>query len=562
MNPRTFLFLSILLFRENVIAYPHLISRDSDTIAPGSDSNWINGIGAGASLIYQFGKDAVDGTDFNNVKDFLFPPKTTPPITDPKDAPISPEPPAPALDQNANPSATHTFSIELKSKDCDENSPQAMRDNCQVPIPKLVHAVDCYENAAVAEATNEAVTQALKKEVLRNEGFGSTEVQICAIPGCGVLFWAADLTPAQMLRIGALPGVQGFASDRPIMTTDDPNLAQGWSDDLSSGLHEKRAVVSKNNAFKDLAFLSTALGQTPMPEYHYFEEAGEGITGYIVGPGMRRHREIPPRQIRQWLFGLDAALSKTEPGPDFSGTCDVSKLIGTRLGVVSKAQIVVVKIIPTIKSFLSGLTKVVEDLQRRRDAGEQTKGFSVLQTSIYWEDGVEYADKSLHENALRVVLSVLLHGYQIPVVVPAGNARGTDRKINILPATLASEELFPIITVDASNLFGQLMPASNSGGTISAPGMVECASFDPSRGGQVIDTAGGTGISAIVTAGLAMYFASIEEVRNNLLAKDNFAAALRDYIVLNGYVRTTGNVRAVWNGLDPTKPDSNYGWSY
>ena len=560
MNFWTFLFLYLLLVRENVLGNPHLLTRDEDTTAPGSASNLVNGFGAAGSLIYQYGKDLLDGTDYNNVKDLLIPPKTTPPITDP-----SSEPPAPALNQNANPTVTYPLSLPLDSKDCDENSPQALRDECQAPSPKIVYAIDCNENAAVAEATNDAVTQVLKKEVLRNEGKGSTEVQICSIPRCGVLFWAADLTPAQMLRIGAMPGVRGFASDSPILSADDPSLVQGWSDDLSGGLHEKRAVVSKSNEYKDLAFLSTALGETPLPEYHYFEEAGEGITGYVVGPGMRAHEQIPKRQISRWLFGLDAGFTKTEPAPDFTGTCDISKLIGPRVGVVSKAQIVVVKVAPSVKGFLSGLTEVIGDLQRRSSAGEKIPGFNVLQTSLHWEDRDEFADNIQNKSGLRTVLMILFQTYQLPIVVPAGNARGTDRRINTIPAKLATDQFFPLITVGASNLFGQLLPFSTLGSTISAPGLIQCASFEQSRRGytEVISGEGGTGAASVVTAGLAIYFCSIEEVRNNLLAENkNFAAALRDYISLNGYVRTRGNTRAVWNGLDPTKPNDNYGWTY
>lgn len=572
MNRWIFWVLSLLLLHGKAVANPHnLSSRDESAVDDNKSPNFLNGLGGAASLIYQYGKDFIDGTDYNYVKDFLYPPKTVPPITNPtKGDQLAPGTTLPgALDTGSQPEKAYNLHLSVpiakpNTKSCDENTPEALRDECQVPTLKMVYAVDCGKDSALAKTTNQAVTRALQEEVARNALTEFSKVETCTIPNCGVLFWAAYLTQTQMLRIGALPGVKGIASNRPMKRADDPNLAKDWSNE-PAGVHQKRAVRSRPNEFQDLAFISTALGETPLRRYHFLEEGGEGVTGYVVGEGMRSHSQIPAGKIRKWLYAADAVLSGADGPPDYIGTCHISKLIGFSVGMLTKAEIIIVKTNIDMKSFLFGLVAVAEDLTRRSGAGEELRGFNVLHASLYCEDVPNDPDMILHVHGLRIIAGLLIHTFQLPIVVPAGNTYTTYNSINVFPAKLALDEFFPLIVVGGINLRGQLVSFSMRGPplTICAPSVVQCARFETSESGRItetIDLAGGTGAASILTAGLGIYFLSIADVRNRLLGEENLAVALRNYIVLNGYVRTTGDTRAIWNGLDPTSPDENYGW--
>lgn len=560
-----FSLILLLMLRQKVDATPHLIARNEESFplpSPPSLPNPIPGI-------IDFGQDVIDGTEnlFKSPAEVV--PKTSPPITkpDPGEQPF-PVPANPDFVTDTNPPTTYHLSLPLtipESKDCDLlNLPGTqVSEECQIPSPKIIYPVDCNEDESFGSATVKLITQSLKKEVAKNKGRGSTEVDVCEIPICRVLFWAAELTDAQVLRMLLVPGVKDIAVDQPIQSGNDPQLASDWSEELTNERHKKRAVLARRNKFKDLAFISTALGNAPSEDYHYFEENGKAVVTYAVCEGLGSHQQVRPKNIRGWLFAKGAPPGKSDNSFTSAGTCDISKLVGVDLGVANDGEVIVVKIKRTVESFLAGLSAVARDLEKREKRGEQTRGFTVLQSSMYWIDDEKLIDSAKHKAALKIALNILINTYQVPLVFAAGNnLEGGYKDIDTLPAKLSTDQFYPMIVVGSVNLQGVTYPWSQGGLalTITAPGAIECAGFD--KGRQITRVVKGTGVSAGITAGLAMYFLSIQEVRNHLLSQDNLASALRDYIVLSGYVRTSPKAldRAIWNGLDPTRPNDNYGW--
>lgn len=417
---------------------------------------------------------------------------------------------------------------------------------------------------------------------------------------CGVAFWGARLKSKEVNKLRNMEGVKGIEKDIPIkdlgivdnqdpmMFQNDLNVNRVWGSESNPVPQNRRRsksrtpVISRPNPMRNLAFISTPRNRRYVsPQYNSFINSGRGTTGIHIGLGVDpSHRSFHRRGqsiIQKWIFGEEASNITEDGGLDdglnkATSTCHASIIAGDPFGVVTQSELVIVKVAPTLHSFLSGLQKVVNELDELGDAFSE--GRYVLSTSLgwWWEEDRE----TFNSGMLKFLLDELIWEFQVVVVVAAGNRlglQGLSQNPSHFPAVLAKDDRFPMIVVGAVNpIDGRKYDWSNLmiPFPITAPGIAKCAG----RNGE--DTFGrGTGVATSHVAGLALYFLSLDDLGDSLRSQLAYAVldtmildlsvqlsvpgAVRRYIFLNSYARFIGAPSSIWNGLDPDSlPD--YDW--
>ena len=433
---------------------------------------------------------------------------------------------------------------------------------------KIAYRVIIYPMTCSATADNNAITQIILGFVGIGGYYASLDRQR------GVSFWATSLTLDQSERLRKTKGVKGVAPDGIVTNVSSrKRQKQKQNQDISvnNNRPEKRnrikkrdGITSRLNKEKDLAFLSTAKHWILRPIYYYFRKAGRGTMIYSLNFGVEEnHPEFTANSnIQNWLYGRDAIVYRSDDDIHASGTCNLSKSIGSTLGVSNLAWATVVKVARSISSYLSGFQVVINDLDQKPP--ETVQGWTVFETSLGWElDDPDIENDELNQDFLKRMLSILSNEYKMVVVVPAGNYDGINlgqdryQDISRIPALYSTEETLSVITVGAVDQgTGHPFIWSNGGTalTISAPGTGTCAGRDNNK----IDNEGTNNASSII-AGLALYFLSLEDMGPQIRGEVNMAQALEKYIVGIAYERPDTTVKSAFNGLNPNDPN-DFGW--
>lgn len=362
---------------------------------------------------------------------------------------------------------------------------------------------------------------------------------------CGAFFWAAKLTPEQCQAIGKLPGVRGIAPDEYIYEEKGLPTYHGQ---IKGKRREKRDMVEKrdgsvviqDDSLPDLAFISVSpdSSMSDSSRYSYFSEAGGGVTVYSLDAG-DVDLATPGLTIKNKLFSLDVAPSLSNP--DNHATCIASKVSSVRFGVAKKADLVVAVMGSQIKSFLDGLRKIIDDIDRRGDDGEPIYGHNVVTISKGFR-----ITNDINRSVMEQLFKDLLDDYQTVVVVSAGNDYFAENApVFEDPALLSLRPEFPIITVGAVSNDGTTLGMTRTGPSVvvSAPGDVTCSGV----GGRTINMQG-TSFSAPAVAALAAYLLSVYPA---LRENDHIPRAVRDFMVSTAYIRPGGKDKAIWNLMYP-----------
>lgn len=452
-------------------------------------------------------------------------------------------------------------------------------DNCDQSMEKVVWPMNCESEEQNTNTERVMSEMGVKFFTIIDPG--------CVVQG-GAFFWLVPkITPqqTQALYRQTGSGVRAIqdnpplefteSSERPARTQVPANHRKRRSS--SNNFFSKRARVSvvKQNSDQALAYLSTGPAMRNSGIYSYFSPAGAGVRVYVLGSGFNYvSEEFSDRSI-SWIFANDVSPQKSDAATDtptgrfsgggggssssssnsrptypHSGTCLVSKVLGKYHGVAKRADLTMVKMRPSVGSFLSAISQVIQSLRKKG----LTKGRVVLN----FTGG--FVPKGRSDNfaiACERIINILVNELQVVVVTSAGGSRREAyADISTLPALLSLEH--NIITVGAvlastepvgDLMNGQRFPWSRGGPalTVSAPANGQC--MGP-FGGEVDISTGGDVISTAIVTGLVAYILSLPDLGDSLRAegKDTPEAVIR-WLKLMSYRRFQAQ-ESVWNGLD------------
>lgn len=534
MNLHMFLFSLIIVSWNPVTASPH--ARPDEGVPSFIIPDLIEGAG-----------DAVNGI-INFFQDFRISPPVSPkvpPLVNPQGAnPSNTEEKQPPSSEPERSPPPPVDAIPVSTEECGPESNQ----NCEKGTVQNIYPLDCTNTEE-----NTAITGELREMAPEPNGVYITEDK-----SCGIKIWTVKLTPTQVKTIRGRNGVRNMAPDGPIVV-DNPPAADSSGEDKRTKVKKRDSIRSRIDIGKDLAFFSTPPLQETTTEFSYFASAGEGVTVYFLSRGADpSHFEFSRvvssysdrvSMISYWLYAKDTPMGEMDEDPDHRGSCGLSKIIGYRNGLASKAKAVVIKVVFKISSVLNGLWQMVNHLIYRRSQGEDTRGYTVLVMEYGWPDQM-----GANEEALEEILSILLSKYQVVVVVPTSIGSSYKSKITMVPATFYPD--LPIITVGAiDTVRGGLYSWSPPGTKIVvvAPGYVQCA--DPYRGRSSSRQLLGAEFAGDSVSGMVAGMLANPDLGGNIRASESVPETTLRWIQTKSWAAHGSSLKRAWNGITPGQPD-------
>ncbi|KAK2023989.1 subtilisin-like protein [Colletotrichum zoysiae] len=370
-----------------------------------------------------------------------------------------------------------------------------------------------------------------------------------------VVFFKAGINPNQADAIRQAPGVGGVFLDETLGVDQLPSSEQAplsfasrRSIDTDTPGSPKASVRNpadiklQSDAVNSLKVISQPAGAklTELPGYGYAEEAGKGVTIYVIDTGvnainpewssMPGHKDI--------LYAPGAAKTKK----DFlnHGSCVASKAGGPVYGTAKNADMVVVKVPRHLhtSAVFTAILEVSNDIFKKK-----LKGKAVINMSL----GHLIPDE-LHSAYEQLLDS--LTAMDVVIVTASGNdAEKGVNDVTHYPALLGPTT--DIIVVGAVDNAGYRAPFSQGSGiqlNVSAPGYVDCA-----NGKAHPDTQGrwGTSFAAPAVAGVIAVWLSQDEYKAKLQVEGQVAARVKKMVQDLAYSRVEGQPPVIWNGIDP-----------
>lgn len=352
-----------------------------------------------------------------------------------------------------------------------------------------------------------------------------------------------------------MPGVEAIVPDTPCTSNSFSKVHKN---------HKKTQgdkIVVDRQAPEHLAHISTPpASQNYDQKYARFENAGEGIIGYIVDTGSRLDNDdITTHHICTAVIYSSRVDQKMSGDENEHGLCMMSLTGGARYGVIKKANLIMVKInLDYTSSFYDAFIEIMNHLDARQAGWKHVRGYTVIATSI------GSSRSPINEHKAELLFRELIHYYQVVIITSSGNVRDEPHysEINTWPAILALKPGLPIITVGAVDITnGETYPWSRGGSalTLAGPGSGWCAHGS----GQGSIYADGTSFSAAIVAGEVIDVLWRKYLRAHLNLQENalpnpqtsVAQKVRDYLLSKAYVRGSGDVKSIWNGLWPDDPE-------
>lgn len=405
----------------------------------------------------------------------------------------------------------------------------------------------------------------------------------------GVWFWVGTFTPEQIETIKKAVNVVK-AVERDVLLESDfrsgPTASNRdpvqFQQDLTAAplveefSLEKRAepgiqsVIRQKKANPSLSFLSTPAGKQLSGVYAFFRPRYFTMV-YLLEFGLNEnHPEIskivdlfdltdeygPERRFKEkdWW-----KRRPSTPEEIFRGTCLASIVNSKKNGVArglgdgfsAKRRNRVVKIRNHLWSLLDGLQFL--DLATTRNTylidyrvAVIPFGWNVSEGNISLEDALAEVELLIERMINKQVIFVVAAGG------PEHPTKVTARR-NYYPAHLA--ERLPIIVVGAVDVFtGEKPPWALDPPYVTVSG--------PAQGYCLDQEAIGTSVASAYVGGLVAYFSALPDVGAYLRAQPSLPLAMIDYLQRLAYPRSQdpshSAQRAVWNGLDASKPGKKY----
>ena len=340
-----------------------------------------------------------------------------------------------------------------------------------------------------------------------------------------------------------------------------PNTERDYPQDHAKLKKRRGAIQIDRGVTPNLSFISSP-GLTGKHDYYYPGGPYRRIRIYSLEYGVQAtHSEFTspgePSIIQKFLYSPNLKLDeRTATDGDKEnpwGTCALSVTCGRTMGVFKKPTAVVVKAPRTAGGFLAGFQEVLNDLILRPPTANIGYTIFVIHDLIDNDDAYTVA-------RLKQLVNEIVNTHGVVLVSPAGYALGPDPKIGY-PSAMSEDKSTSIIvagSVDLAN--GEISSYTQPGPyiTVGAPGTVDCAS---ASGNSDTILLWGHAYAAASTAGVAALLLADPEIGNLLRTRTiGPARATKECIVELSRQKGAGILMSIWNGVDPTQPDHNYGW--
>ena len=150
-----------------------------------------------------------------------------------------------------------------------------------------------------------------------------------------------------------------------------------------SNIKKRASIVVQRPAGTELAFVSTPPETLPS-DYAYFDNAGKGITVYLIADGLQPlNNELTGRVKDKWIYTV--GVPQTQLDPQGSGTCVGSIIVGKEHGVAKEAKLVVVKIDSgNWSTYFDAFGTIIGKLRKKVKEGEKVAGYTIVATSSGW----------------------------------------------------------------------------------------------------------------------------------------------------------------------------------
>lgn len=403
---------------------------------------------------------------------------------------------------------------------------------------------------------------------------------------CGTWFFTASLTPSQ---------IQQLMSEEIGIKFIEPDVEMEVDTEISSGvrkrqlnnlhLHRQSRVQKRvepnfilvlSSAPAYMVHISTAPNRLNQYEkYAYFDSAGTGATIYWIGhqfympnPDLGMYRMAENRLMAEGISPDSEEWTRVTAGDH--GGCMLSIIGGFDHGLLplnpereDGLRLKIVRVNPSMSSFLSGIQAIITELGLRTERNERVGTYTVISTALLVRNS-QFGRMLQAEAAL--LFQVLTTQYQAVVVVSSGTRNLGPTPENVWPATIAQYPATPIIVVSGVHYYlSRPLPSAGPFITLNAPRFATCKQIT-----NDVEIAGISPAIAIVTA-LAADMLTRPKVRTKLfidnpdLAPDEqklmalrpVSANIRDYLDSLAFDHGSHGVRGVWNGLDPDVLDIN-----
>ncbi|KAK2050944.1 subtilisin-like protein, partial [Colletotrichum caudatum] len=378
------------------------------------------------------------------------------------------------------------------------------------------------------------------------------------------VFYKAKVKPKQVNDISNKPGVSGVFIDEiwkeELLPSSTPlpsvSLQRRTPGSPKTNVHKPAQVRLQSNAVNELKVISQPPGTrlSELPGYAYADEAGKGITIYVLDTGVNV-------QSREWYmmsgkksFLYVAGAVKTETDFQNHGSCVASKAAGPVYGTAKNANIVAVKMPNkmTVSAMFAALVEIGNDVYKKNLGGKAIINIS---------NQPRLAD--VHSStvvAYKLQIASLIAD-DIVIVTGSGNDRedGHDG-VTGYPALLGPT--MDIIVVGAVTDRGYRAPFSQGTGsalTVSAPGYVTCADGSDLLGGNqerhgtsfVFESFSCFLKAAPAVAGVIAVWLSQPEYKSRLQVPGKVAANVKKMVQSLAYSRAQGEPVVIWNGINP-----------
>lgn len=506
---------------------------------------------------------------FNNLPLQLLPQEPKPVFNDGSQDPIAP--PLKTPDINLDVTGERTWDAD-ECNDSTASPPDFERDSgggvvrqCDGAKQYLIWPVNCEDKVQNANTQNLIGAT--------DRGYLTSTNPLCAVKG-GVFFWLAEFTLEQIAALKNAGGVRAAVPNGPYSFGELNSRSAGTTvpaRQKSKHLEGRATQVSvekQDHADIALSFLSTPQKKQITGTYTYLQPAGVGIRIFVIETAFDSSGSEFKGLEFDWLYSFDVSKTKSEVSEDVVhfGTCTISKLVGQRFGVAKKAFVTVVKINPTIASFVDALGRIVASLEGMFLAYHNTKGWTVINMAGQFEyDGVvEWEEFLVLISELQFLIAEIETRYQAVMVTSSGtNWKEPYVDVNTWPALFGqSNDIIVVGSVLAATTSqdglenGQLFPWSPGGEdqvTLFAPGNGAC--LGPGR--RVQSDARGGNISTAIVSGLVAYLLSLPDLGEYFRQLDLLPERIAKYLQGLQYKRFA-NQLSVWNGLDSEDPRDSF----
>ncbi|KAI9820804.1 MAG: hypothetical protein M1827_005175 [Pycnora praestabilis] len=313
-------------------------------------------------------------------------------------------------------------------------------------------------------------------------------------------------------------------------------------DVTSRSIIKKRGIDLQKNADDDLKVISQPK-DTPniddLPGYYYDSTAGQNTRVYIIDSGASNNFQFTGKQI-DWIWAGPAPDTGKKDDTSGHGTCMLSKVIGSGVGVAKNAKSTMVSIADyngntNIESIIDALVKVYDDIALNGYGGQAVVSMSLVFHPKNFPGTDPEPDYTIAWKAAMIKMINALISVGAVLVAAAGNEGG---EVTGFPAAFGATIPGLIVVGGVDNLGNQWgMGQTAAFVKVSAPAVdVSCADADDDQD-LIVQT--GTSLATAMVAGLVATF----------LTTGTTVSQVQQHLYDLAYDRYDGGPDVVYNGL-------------